>query len=140
MKILRILAVKDVRLLWRDKLGFFWVLGFPLLMALFFGTMGYWDRLVDSVEPFTFARWMKWWHEYGKTLEWDAKDQVFRPRGGYRKVTPVKEMRELLAFMKGHNFKLYFEATREQGNGFEYWRWHYPCWEWDKDYGEALPE
>ena len=33
------LAMKDLRLLWRDKLGLFWVLGFPLIMALFFGAI-----------------------------------------------------------------------------------------------------
>ncbi|MCG3136611.1 MAG: hypothetical protein HJJLKODD_00446 [Phycisphaerae bacterium] len=33
------IAIKDLRLLWRDKLGLFWVLGFPLLMALLFGAI-----------------------------------------------------------------------------------------------------
>jgi ABC-2 type transport system permease protein len=33
------LAGKDLRLLWRDRLGMFWVVLFPLLMALFFGSM-----------------------------------------------------------------------------------------------------
>lgn len=33
------LAMKDIKLLWRDKVGFFWVLGFPLLIALFFGSI-----------------------------------------------------------------------------------------------------
>ncbi len=33
------LAIKDLKLLWRDKVGFFWVLGFPLLIALFFGSI-----------------------------------------------------------------------------------------------------
>ncbi len=33
------IALKDLRLLARDKAGFFWVLGFPLLMALFFGAV-----------------------------------------------------------------------------------------------------
>ncbi len=32
-------AIKDLRLLWRDKLGMFWVLFFPLLMAVFFGSL-----------------------------------------------------------------------------------------------------
>jgi ABC-2 type transport system permease protein len=31
--------MKDLKLLWRDKVGFFWVLGFPLLVALFFGSI-----------------------------------------------------------------------------------------------------
>ncbi len=39
MGILLHLAVKDLRLLWRDKLGLFWVVGFPLIMALFFGSI-----------------------------------------------------------------------------------------------------
>jgi ABC-2 type transport system permease protein len=33
------IAVKDLRLLWRDKAGLFWVIGFPMLMALFFGSI-----------------------------------------------------------------------------------------------------
>ncbi len=33
------LALKDLRLLWRNKFGLFWVILFPLLMALFFGSM-----------------------------------------------------------------------------------------------------
>ncbi|MFH1687498.1 MAG: ABC transporter permease [bacterium] len=33
------LALKDLRLLWRDRFGLFWVLAFPLLMALFFGSI-----------------------------------------------------------------------------------------------------
>ena len=33
------LAMKDLRLLLRDKMGLFWVIVFPLLMALFFGSM-----------------------------------------------------------------------------------------------------
>lgn len=33
------LALKDLRLLWRDKFGMFWVLAFPLLFAVFFGSI-----------------------------------------------------------------------------------------------------
>jgi len=33
------MALKDIRLLWRDKFGLFWVIVFPLLMALFFGSI-----------------------------------------------------------------------------------------------------
>jgi ABC-2 type transport system permease protein len=33
------LALKDLRLLWRNKFGLFWVVAFPLMMALFFGAM-----------------------------------------------------------------------------------------------------
>lgn len=33
------IALKDLRLLARDRAGFFWVLGFPFLMALFFGAI-----------------------------------------------------------------------------------------------------
>ncbi|RKX26460.1 MAG: ABC transporter permease [Candidatus Zixiibacteriota bacterium] len=33
------LGLKDLRLLWRDKGAVFWVLGFPLLMAIFFGAI-----------------------------------------------------------------------------------------------------
>jgi len=33
------LALKDLLLLWRDKAGLFWVMGFPLIMALFFGSI-----------------------------------------------------------------------------------------------------
>ncbi|MBI5154278.1 ABC transporter permease [Candidatus Poribacteria bacterium] len=33
------LAMKDLRLLWRDKMGLFWVLGFPILYALLFGAI-----------------------------------------------------------------------------------------------------
>jgi len=33
------LALKDLLLLWRDKAGMFWVLAFPLIMALFFGSI-----------------------------------------------------------------------------------------------------
>jgi len=39
MKTLFALASKDLRLLWRDRFGLFWVLAFPLLMALFFGAI-----------------------------------------------------------------------------------------------------
>ncbi len=33
------MALKDLRLLWRDRFGMFWVLVFPLLQALFFGAI-----------------------------------------------------------------------------------------------------
>lgn len=33
------IALKDLKLLWRDRFGLFWVLAFPLLMALFFGAI-----------------------------------------------------------------------------------------------------
>lgn len=33
------LAIKDLRLLWRDKFGLFWVVAFPLLFAVFFGSI-----------------------------------------------------------------------------------------------------
>lgn len=33
------LAVKDLVILWRDRFGLFWVAVFPLLMALFFGSL-----------------------------------------------------------------------------------------------------
>ncbi|MCP4725731.1 MAG: ABC transporter permease, partial [bacterium] len=33
------MAIKDLRLLFRDKFGLFWVLAFPLLMALLFGSI-----------------------------------------------------------------------------------------------------
>lgn len=33
------LALKDLRLLWRNKFGLFWVIVFPLMMALFFGSI-----------------------------------------------------------------------------------------------------
>lgn len=39
MRAIFTLAVKDLRLLVRDKLGLFWVIAFPLLMALFFGSI-----------------------------------------------------------------------------------------------------
>lgn len=35
----RRIALKDLRLLWRDKFGMFWVLAFPLIMGLFFGSV-----------------------------------------------------------------------------------------------------
>lgn len=34
-----VLALKDLRLLWRDRFGLFWILIFPLLFALFFGAI-----------------------------------------------------------------------------------------------------
>lgn len=33
------MAGKDLRLLWRDRAGLFWVLAFPILMAVFFGSI-----------------------------------------------------------------------------------------------------
>lgn len=33
------IAKKDLILLWRDRAGLFWVIGFPLIMALFFGSI-----------------------------------------------------------------------------------------------------
>lgn len=33
------LARKDLLLLWRDKFGLFWVIAFPLMIAIFFGTI-----------------------------------------------------------------------------------------------------
>ncbi len=33
------LAFKDLRLLWRDRFGMFWVFAFPLIMALLFGSL-----------------------------------------------------------------------------------------------------
>ena len=33
------LALKDLRLLWRDKWGLFWVIGFPIAFALLFGSI-----------------------------------------------------------------------------------------------------
>ncbi len=39
MRSLLIIAMKDLRLLIRDRFGIFWVLAFPLMMALFFGAI-----------------------------------------------------------------------------------------------------
>ena len=39
MKAIVTIALKDLRILARDRAGFFWVLGFPFLMALFFGAI-----------------------------------------------------------------------------------------------------
>ncbi|MDZ4821062.1 MAG: ABC transporter permease [Planctomycetota bacterium] len=39
MRSIFIIAIKDLRLLWRDKLGLFWVIFFPLMMAVFFGSL-----------------------------------------------------------------------------------------------------
>ena len=39
MRAIVTLALKDLRLLWRNKFGLFWVVVFPLLMALFFGSI-----------------------------------------------------------------------------------------------------
>jgi ABC-2 type transport system permease protein len=39
MRAIWTIAKKDLLILWRDKAGMFWVLGFPLLMALFFGSI-----------------------------------------------------------------------------------------------------
>ncbi|MDH3892723.1 MAG: ABC transporter permease [candidate division Zixibacteria bacterium] len=39
MRTLLIIAAKDLRLLARDRFGLFWVLAFPLMMALFFGAI-----------------------------------------------------------------------------------------------------
>jgi ABC-2 type transport system permease protein len=39
MRLVLLLALKDLKLLFRDKTGLFWFFGFPLLMALFFGSM-----------------------------------------------------------------------------------------------------
>jgi len=39
MRSIFVLAFKDLRLLWRDRFGFFWVIGFPLLFAVFFGSI-----------------------------------------------------------------------------------------------------
>jgi ABC-2 type transport system permease protein len=39
MRNIMTLARKDLRLLWRDKFGLFWVIAFPLLIAVFFGTI-----------------------------------------------------------------------------------------------------
>ena len=33
------LATKDLLLLWRDRLSIFWMLGFPLIFAAFFGSI-----------------------------------------------------------------------------------------------------
>ena len=32
-----VMAIKDLRLLFRDKLGAFFIIGFPILMGIFFG-------------------------------------------------------------------------------------------------------
>lgn len=39
MKPVIVLALKDIKLLYRDKMGLFWLLAFPLFMALFFGSI-----------------------------------------------------------------------------------------------------
>jgi ABC-2 type transport system permease protein len=39
MRAIIALAVKDLKILFRDKFGLFWVAAFPLLMALFFGSI-----------------------------------------------------------------------------------------------------
>jgi ABC-2 type transport system permease protein len=39
MRVALTIALKDLRQLWRDRFGMFWVLAFPLMMALFFGAM-----------------------------------------------------------------------------------------------------
>ncbi|MEW5796032.1 MAG: ABC transporter permease [Candidatus Zixiibacteriota bacterium] len=39
MPVIIAIALKDLRQLWRDRFGMFWVIAFPLLMALFFGSI-----------------------------------------------------------------------------------------------------
>jgi ABC-2 type transport system permease protein len=39
MRAIVTIALKDLKLLSRDRAGFFWVLGFPFLMAIFFGSI-----------------------------------------------------------------------------------------------------
>jgi len=39
MRSIIVIALNDIRLLYRDKMAFFWVIGFPLMVALFFGTI-----------------------------------------------------------------------------------------------------
>jgi len=39
MKVIWTIAMKDLKLLRRDRSAFFWVLGFPILIALFFGSI-----------------------------------------------------------------------------------------------------
>jgi len=39
MRSILALTFKDLRLLWRDRFGLFWVVAFPLIMALFFGSI-----------------------------------------------------------------------------------------------------
>ena len=39
MKQVVAIASKDIRLLMRDKAGLFWILGFPILLAVFFGAI-----------------------------------------------------------------------------------------------------
>jgi ABC-2 type transport system permease protein len=39
MRVALTIALKDLRQLWRDRFGLFWVVAFPLLMALFFGSI-----------------------------------------------------------------------------------------------------
>jgi len=39
MKVVWTIATKDLKLLRRDRAAFFWVLGFPILVALFFGSI-----------------------------------------------------------------------------------------------------
>ncbi|MCX4242933.1 ABC transporter permease [Paraliomyxa miuraensis] len=39
MRVVLIMALKDLRLLVRDRMSLFWVLAFPLLLALFFGSL-----------------------------------------------------------------------------------------------------
>jgi ABC-2 type transport system permease protein len=39
MRVALTIALKDLRHLWRDRFGMFWVVAFPLLMALFFGAI-----------------------------------------------------------------------------------------------------
>jgi len=39
MRCILTLGLKDLRLLWADKMGLFWILGFPLVVALLFGAI-----------------------------------------------------------------------------------------------------
>ena len=34
-----VIAGKDLSLLWRDRVALFWVVGFPIVFALFFGSV-----------------------------------------------------------------------------------------------------
>ena len=46
------MALKDIKLLLRDKAGLFWIIGFPLLMALFFGAIfgGFGESAMSSIK------------------------------------------------------------------------------------------
>jgi ABC-2 type transport system permease protein len=110
MKVALTIALKDLRQLWRDRFGLFWVLAFPLLMALFFGAM--FSGGDDAARRLKIA----WVNDSGSTPATEFREQLGKSSALDVVDLPLDSARQLVTAGKLVAFVRY-ELTEENGRG-----------------------